>query len=199
MLSYYTQLISQDYPGCIAFEYDSRIVVLINLRYYDNSVDKFISLHIENIRDFNFRLGFSNVFASVTELRPYYTQAEIALRIGTDVYPEVWRHSFSDLVLPYMLSRLTDELDGKYLCAPEVIELHEYDKRNGSDFLKTLKVYIECQMNAVQTAKELFIHRATMVYRLERIKKLTGLDYNDPDSMLWVDISIRLMEQTGTF
>ena len=59
--------------------------------------------------------------------------------------------------------------------------------------MPTLKVYLRNNMNAVKTAKELFIHRSTMVYRLERIEELTGIDYKDPYKILHLLISLELL------
>jgi len=194
---YYARMISTDYPGCVAFEHESRITVLVNLRYYDNSTEKFISSYIEQIRDLNFRIGFSNVFSHIVELKAYYFQAETALNIGMKYYPDMWRHGFSDCALLYILSTLSKETDAKYICAPEVILLNNYDRENGGELLRTLRTYIDTGMNAVQTAKELFLHRSTMMYRLERIKELTKLDFKDPDRLLWIAISLRLIEQVS--
>ena len=71
--------------------------------------------------------------------------------------------------------------------------MYQYDKANGGDYLHTLKVYLNNQMNAVKTAQALFIHRATMVYRLDRIRELTGIDFKDPDKMLHLTISTNLL------
>jgi purine catabolism regulator len=48
-------------------------------------------------------------------------------------------------------------------------------------------------MNAIKTAADLFIHRSTMNYRLERIKELTGIDFKDPDKVLYLSISMHLL------
>ena len=47
----------------------------------------------------------------------------------------------------------------------------------------------------VQTARELFIHRSTFLYRLERIKSILGTDLADPDEILYLMLSFRLMDR----
>ena len=42
------------------------------------------------------------------------------------------------------------------------------------------------------TKNELFIHRSTLIYRIKKIEELTGVDLNDPDTRLYIQISIRL-------
>ena len=59
--------------------------------------------------------------------------------------------------------------DPKALSIVQVLEMNE-------DLLKTLQVYIQCNLNAIETADRLIIHRNTLNYRLGRIHKLTGKD-----------------------
>ncbi|ACL19169.1 putative transcriptional regulator, PucR family [Desulfitobacterium hafniense DCB-2] len=191
-IPYYCQMINRDFKGCCAFEYERKIVCIVNLEYYNGSGECFNSVYLETLRDGYFRVGYSNVFTSIVDIQAHYVQAKISLRIGLDQFPSRWYYKFSDIVLFYMESKLTEELDGQFLCSPKIIGLDSYDRANSSDYLHTLKVYLDNQMNAVKTAKDLFIHRATMVNRLERIKELAGINFKDPDDILYIKISIRL-------
>ena len=60
--------------------------------------------------------------------------------------------------------------------------------------MKTLRVYLEHNLNTVQTAKALFIHRSTFLYRLERIKALLETDLEDPEELFYLNLSFRLLE-----
>ena len=188
---YYCQLFNSEFKGCCSFEYDRGIVCLVNLDYYDRSSEIFMTTYLETFRDGYFRVGYSNVFSDITDLRYHYLQASIGLRIGLKQSPSRWYHKFSDIVFHYMESKLTEELDGRFLCAPEILALYRYDKENQGDYLHTLRAYLDNQMNAVQTAKDLFIHRATMKYRLSRIETLTGIDFTNPDKVLYLSLSLR--------
>lgn len=57
--------------------------------------------------------------------------------------------------------------------------LQEHDKMRGSDLVRTLRTYFAAGTNASEAADRLFLHRNSMLYRLERIQKLTGLDLKD--------------------
>ena len=194
-ISYYCQAFNRDIEGCCFFEYNNNIVCVADLSYYEKSLDHFITTNIETFRDGNFRIGYSNVFNDITDLKHHYAQAKIAIEIGVNENPSIWYHNFSAITLSYIKSKITEDLDGQYLCAPEVLLLNDYDKRNQTDFLLTLRCYINNHMNAVKTASDLFIHRSTMVYRLERIKELTGIDFKDPIKTLYLTISINLLFQ----
>ena len=57
--------------------------------------------------------------------------------------------------------------------------LQEHDRARGSDLVRTLKTYFAAGTNASEAADRLFLHRNSMLYRLERIQTLTGLDLKD--------------------
>ncbi|MGI5935982.1 MAG: PucR family transcriptional regulator [Oscillospiraceae bacterium] len=197
LVRYYVQLINREYPGCFALEFNRNIAMIVNLKYYENSMDRFLEANIESMRDLYFRIGFSNVFKNFSLLKPHFGQARIALEMGLDLYPSIWYHKFSDLLLKYMLSRLGGELDERYVCSREVLLLQEYDRENKTDYLHTLRTFLDHGANIVQTAKALFIHRAIMTYRLNRIKELTKMDFKDSDKMLEIAISLRLLDKVA--
>src|SRR5215212_6580225 len=60
-----------------------------------------------------------------------------------------------------------------------VSPLQEHDRARGSDLVRTLKTYFAAGTNASEAADRLFLHRNSMLYRLERIQKLTSLDLKD--------------------
>ena len=60
-----------------------------------------------------------------------------------------------------------------------IAPLQEHDRTRRSDLVRTLKTYFAAGANASEAADRLFLHRNSMLYRLERIQKLTGLDLKD--------------------
>ena len=57
--------------------------------------------------------------------------------------------------------------------------LKEHDRTRRSDLVRTLRTYFAAGTNASEAADRLFLHRNSMLYRLERIQNLTGLDLKD--------------------
>ena len=61
--------------------------------------------------------------------------------------------------------------------------------------MKTLRTYLDENLNATRTAEALFIHRSTLLYRLEKIKEILQYDLDDPDENFYLSFSFRLLEQ----
>lgn len=71
------------------------------------------------------------------------------------------------------------------------------DERAGkTDLLETLRVYFECNGNVAQTAKALYIHRNTLLYRLDRVREVGALDLDDAETRLQVQLALRAYELT---
>ncbi len=192
-ISYYCQLIIQQYPMTCAFEYSGYIICIVNLKEYHYSEEEFFSKFVFFLRDSYFQAGFSNTFTELEKLSYYFKQSEIALTLGQRLHTTEWYHKFQELLFPYMQEKICSEFEPEMLCAKELLVLKNYDKENHTDYFLTLKTYLQQNMNAVATAKILFIHRATMMYRLKRIKEITNLNLNDMDQVLYLLISYRFL------
>ena len=73
--------------------------------------------------------------------------------------------------------------------------LREYDRTRRSDLMLTLKTYFAAGGNASEAADRLFLHRNSMLYRLERIQKLTGLDLRDDRVALALQLGLLANER----
>jgi DNA-binding PucR family transcriptional regulator len=73
--------------------------------------------------------------------------------------------------------------------------LQEYDRTRRSDLILTLKTYFASGGNASEAADRLFLHRNSMLYRLERIQKLTSLDLKDDRVALALQLGLLAMER----
>ena len=89
------------------------------------------------------------------------------------------------------LSKSEDLAPFRALVAPLV----EHDRSRGSDLVKTLRIYFAAGANASEAADRLFLHRNSMIYRLERIQKLTGLDLKDHRVALALQLGLLATER----
>ena len=194
-LNYFCNKICHDFEHAVAFVHEEHLIVVVNLKRINNR-EKYFAHFNGFIKENNFKVGFSNDSKGLGSLRDYWKEARIALVFGNRAEPENHVYLFGDYVLTYLLVQITRELPAKNLNAPVLTRLADYDLENGSEYIKTLTVYLKNNMNALKTAKDLSIHRGTMVYRLERIREIGKIDFENPDELLHVHISLKLMAQS---
>jgi DNA-binding PucR family transcriptional regulator len=73
--------------------------------------------------------------------------------------------------------------------------LQEHDRARRSDLVKTLRTYFAAGTNASEAADRLFLHRNSMLYRLDRIQHLTGLDLKDDGVALALQLGLLANER----
>jgi len=66
------------------------------------------------------------------------------------------------------------------------------DYEGGGDLLETLEAFCDRLGNLSQTAEKLFIHRNSLLYRMERLSQITGLDLNHADTRLAVHLALKV-------
>ena len=147
------------------------------------------------IRDTYLKAGYSRVMTGHMNLRRQYVQAKTALDVGSRKKPYLWIHYFGQVALTYILEQATRRLPGTMICHEGLLELKKHDEENQTQYMETLRVYLEQHLSATQAARELFIHRSTFLYRLDRIKEILQSELDDPEEIFYLELSLRLLEQ----
>ena len=114
---------------------------------------------------------------------------ELGKRLHLDTVVE-----YESLGLYQLLAQLEDLPAIQRFCEEIVGPLVRYDERHRSNLLDTINAYFEHHGNVSQTAEDLFIHRNTLVYRLERIQELTGQDLDSADMRLSMHLALKLWQ-----
>ena len=127
-------------------------------------------------------------------LRRQYIQAKTALEVGNRKRPYQWIHRFNQVAMTYILEQATRKLPASMLSHENLLELKKTDEEHHSELYETLKVYLEQNLNATQTAAELYIHRSTLLYRLEKIRSILQSTLEDPDEIFYLNLSVRMLE-----
>lgn len=143
------------------------------------------------------KAGISQQFTDISQLYQYYLEAEGALKIGLDSNSTWWYYSFETLILPYICHQASKEINTRQLYHPAVRTLLQYDEKEGTELVKSAYFYMKYRYNVTQTAQMLFIHRTTMLFRLQRIEILTGVDWDSWTDRLHMAITFEFMKKNG--
>lgn len=181
--------------GSCAFLLEENIVVYVNLHYNGGTLSEAVETVEGFLQDSYLKAGISYEFSGLRSLKQYYLQSRVALEEGMKRYPLRWVNRFEDIALDYLLGKCTERLSPAVVCSPAVLMLKDYDREHRTEYYDTLRTYITCQMNAVKAAKELFIHRSTFLYRMSHIRDLIHLDLENPDQLLYLLLTYRLLEK----
>jgi len=183
------------FPEACIFEYENSVAAFFNLslsNYDMPSVEKSIK---DFLLDNNMKAGLSNAFSGFEYLRQYYTQAGEALKLGPKLKPYQGMHRFFDVKEQYILESCAEKLPARMICEPGLMKLRDYDEKHNQDLYNTFYVYLKNNRKSVAAAKELFIHRSTFLYRLERIKEIMGPAADNEGDQWYLLLSYKLLDR----
>ena len=138
----------------------------------------------------NVRVAFGTVVHELKDVSKSYKEAKMALDVGKIFYAEKNVVAYSTLgigrliyQLPINLCRIfIDEIFGD----DSLIDLDE-------ETLTTINKFFENNLNVSETSRQLFVHRNTLVYRIEKLQKSTGLDLRNFDDALTFKIALMVV------
>ena len=142
-------------------------------------------------------IGIGRPVEHLMHLRTSYREAAQAMAMEHRL-----RHhkpqAYANLGIYRLLLPLTETNELRAF-ADQVLGRLMADERAGkTNLLETLRVYFECNGNVAQTAKALYIHRNTLLYRLERIREVGNLDLDDAETRLQLQLALRAYELVRT-
>lgn len=165
-------LIENAFPVCCAFSLTPFIAAVIQSE--DASDSKTTKVLQELGRREGIRFGVCEPVSGLLELSNRFSLAKYVLSC-VSVLP-VHAAAFSDVAEAYFCERGVSEFSADLVCLRSVLNMAAYDREHETNYIETTDRYVKNRFNAVKTANELFIHRSTFLYRLERIKAQFELD-----------------------
>ena len=129
----------------------------------------------------------------LTQLNYYFQQSEAAIEYGKLLNPKEQDFYFYDYALYYMLEN-SDVC--RLYCAmnSDIKMLDELDRTTGSGWLPLLRCFFDNECSLVNTAKAAFVHRNTLVYRLNKLSELMHYDWHNNYDRDYMKQSILLLD-----
>lgn len=185
---------------CYLFTKGDQLILLLSVNDLIEDVQEFCSSFLELLQlrlsrfyEMTLSFGVSHVCSSFFAVHQGYEEAEKALHHTSDWRPPSSIHFFQTTDISGLLRLIPDkELTTYYHQTFNQLRLDQLDE--DKTLLKTLFVYMECQCQISETAKQLFVHRNTVVYRLEKCEELLQTSLKDPEFTLQIRTAMRIKQ-----
>ncbi len=132
-------------------------------------------------------VGIGTPVMGVKDLARSFKEAQIAIEVGKVFETEKNIVSYDNLGIARLIYHLPTTLCETFL--KEVFKKGSIDSLD-HETLFTIQRFFENNLNVSETSRKLFVHRNTLVYRLDKIKKLTGLDLREFDHAIIFKIAL---------
>ncbi|MFI3215052.1 MAG: helix-turn-helix domain-containing protein, partial [Eubacteriales bacterium] len=157
---------------------ENNVIVVKELAYNDNNSD--IENYALHFQDFlvkegvlDVRISYGTIVKELKEVSSSYKEAKMALDVGKIFFDDRSIIAYSELGIGRLIYQLPIPL-----CKMFIKEI--FGGKSPDDFdeetLTTIMKFFENSLNVSETSRQLFIHRNTLVYRLDKLQKTTGLD-----------------------
>ena len=132
-------------------------------------------------------IGIGTIVENIKDLARSYKEAQVALEVGKIFENERNVNSYENLGIGRLIYQLPTTLCEMFL--QEVFKKGSLESLD-RETLSTIQRFFENNLNVSETSRKLFVHRNTLVYRLEKIRKLTGLDLREFDHAITFKVAL---------
>ena len=140
-------------------------------------------------------IGVGSVVTHLRELADRYKEAKTAIDVGKVFDTESTVVCYESLGIGRIIYQLPTTLCEMFLA--EVFKKSPIESLD-QETLYTINKFFENNLNVSETSRKLFVHRNTLVYRLEKIKKLTGLDLREFDHAIVFKVALMVKRYLDT-
>ena len=147
------------------------------------------SLHMEAM--IKVRVGYGNMVTEISDIAQSFQEAKMALQVGRVFYAEKDTISYGKLGIGRLIYQLPMSLCNMFI--KEVFGDKIPEVLNDEEAMLTISKFFENNLNISETARQLYVHRNTLVYRLERIEKEIGLDIRKFDDAMTFRIAYMVL------
>ena len=144
------------------------------------------------------RVSMGTVKSKLSELNQSYEEALKAAEIGTLFELPGNCYSYNELGIHRLIFEMQPATCIQFL--KETLGSEFFRDKNGPELLSSLRAFLDNNMNISEASKALYIHRNTLLYRMDKFKKLTGLDAANFDDGVRIRIAlmvIKYLEKTA--
>ncbi len=177
--------------------FDGRVLVVCNLSAGTRTRSEVIDDVLREVKGLGVIVSFSSTFSGFENLAHFYRQALVTERVGRmrDVSAETYR--FEDYAVDYLIARCEEGSTVDALVPDGVRRLIELDKVRGTHDAYLLKTFLDNDRNIAKTVRECYVHRNTLLYRIDKIKEALDADLDEPDVRLSIQIALRALRVQG--
>ena len=195
-LNYICDVFEETFEKSQAFVEEGAVVAFVNTAAIVGRNDKDYRIELNRrlndlLTQMSMIAGISNEFTNLFDIRTHYLQSQSALENGLLLNPSGTYFYFSSYALMEMIVNSLGGLPAEAYYPKGLRSIIEHDRTAGISYIETLKVFLEESMSYTATAKKLFIHRSTLIDRIERIEKELNMDLNDSDQRLQLEILLK--------
>ena len=192
---------SQAEEKLIVFPFQDQLVILLEdgeegtisdrKKYVLKSANRIEGTLTSHLPNYHFYIGIGKMYQDTIYLNKSYQEAKLAVQFGQIWFENKNIFHISDLGILRLLIHIHQEI--LYDFSQEYLSpLLENDQEIGTEYIKTLKTYIQFQGIINEVSEALFIHPNTLRNRIKKIEEITGVNLQDPEEFMNLAVAVKI-------
>ncbi|MGB6178158.1 PucR family transcriptional regulator [Carnobacterium sp.] len=136
--------------------------------------------------------GIGRLTKQLFDINLSFYEAQEALRLTQTKTIKQKTYHFDDFTIHHFLKDNVSQKEMHKLFSYTLGELYEHDQKFQSELIETLDCWVLNQLNIAETARQLYIHRNSLLYRIEKIQRILLLDLKDSEEILKVQLALKI-------
>lgn len=192
--------VQDSHPGAVCYEHENVVTCIVpaskdthgvRLKSWLNDLGR----QMQGEYSVSLAIGIGNPSRTINDYRRGFAEAREALQMGetlTHEHEQPQTTHFNDLGVYRYLYKIAHMDDLRDVYQEQISLIDSYDRRKNTDLLDTLETYLECAGNLTKTSERLFVHRNTLIQRLERLQSLCEIDIQERANWLTLQVAIKV-------
>lgn len=182
------------FPKSMTVNFRQNVVTLIDSRLSDDK----LMVHIQKYQDYfqeqGLKVGISDCFYDIYQIREYYLQAGKAVEIGLKMSVDKDIICYNDVRCYDLLLAQVSQANAERYIDNACRKVMAYDKEHNTNYFVTMYNYIISDRSIRLAAEKMFMHKNTITYRIAKIKELFDIDVNSTETGIKIYYSYILMQ-----
>ncbi|MFS0779080.1 PucR family transcriptional regulator ligand-binding domain-containing protein [Neobacillus sp. 3P2-tot-E-2] len=183
------------------FYRNNRIIILIGqhenrpavsvyeAKQYTNNLYSVLNKQIGNS---TFLIGIGRQYETIRSLHKSFSEANESIRLMQKFEDSGGVSHFEDHSIYHFLDSNIKTMELEEFFMKQLGKVYEHDQLHGTSYIITLENYFQNNLNISETAKAMFLHRNTLIYRIEKIKEILNTDLKNSEELLQIQLALKI-------
>jgi PucR family transcriptional regulator, purine catabolism regulatory protein len=183
------------------FHRNNRIIILVgqhenrppisieDAKQYASHIYMALNKHVKQT---TFLVGIGSQYETIHSLHKSFSEANEAIRLMQKIEDHEGISHFEDHAVYHFLDSNIKDVELERFFMKSLGILYEHDRLHGTSYIITLENFFSNNLNISETAKSMFLHRNTLIYRIEKIKEILSNDLKNSEELLQYQLAIKI-------
>ncbi|MFF2450059.1 PucR family transcriptional regulator [Neobacillus sp. NPDC058068] len=146
----------------------------------------------KQLKNTTFLIGIGRQYETIHSLHKSFSEANESIRLMQRFDDHGGVSHFEDHSLYHFLDSNIKDMELEDFFMKRLGKIFGHDQLHGTSYILTLENYFLNNLNISETAKAMFLHRNTLIYRIEKIKEILNTDLKNSEELLQIQLALKI-------